>query len=88
MLITGIDNKMDLYVTIIEAVCVQDGELKWFAGPHVPGISFEDAQNYCFTHGLGYCKVYGLLVAEIPFKKGSSELDWDNKIDYENQRLN
>lgn len=88
MLITDIDTKMDLYTTIIKAVCARDGQLKYFAGPHVPGISFADAQNYCFTHGLGYCTVDGLLIAEIPCKEGSLEPDWDNMTDYENQRLN
>jgi len=36
-------------------------------GPYVPGISIEDAQRYCDTHGLGYCRVIGELIAEGPF---------------------
>lgn len=31
-----------------------------YEGPCVPGISFEDAQRYCYEH-LGYCRVVGRL---------------------------
>lgn len=79
---------MDLYTTTIRAISPIDGELRTYVGPNVPGISFADAQNYCEKNGLGYCKVEGLLVAEIPCKQGTYEPDWDNMIDYEKKRLN
>lgn len=41
-------------------------ELQRWIGPHVPGINMQDAQRYCEENGLGYCKVLGELVAEIP----------------------
>lgn len=79
---------MNLYITTIKAVSPIDGELKSYEGPNVQGISFEDAQNYCENNGLGYCKVDGLLVAEIPCKNGSYEPDFDKLKDYENDKLN
>lgn len=79
---------MDLYTTTIKAISPIDGELKTYGGPNVPGISFADAQNYCENNGLSYCKVDGLLVAEIPCKEGTYEPDWDKMVDYENKRLN
>ena len=79
---------MDLYSTTIKAISHIDGELKTYVGPNVPGISFADAQNYCENNVLGYCKVDGLLVAEIPCKEGTYEPDWNKMVDYENKRLN
>lgn len=70
---------MNLYVTEIKATNPHTNELLLWEGPRVKGISFEDAQNYC-DNNIGYCKVVGLLVAEI-----SSD---DNRIDYELPRLN
>lgn len=78
----------DLYVTEIKALCPYTGEMKTYGGPEVPGISFADAQAYCENNGLGYCKVIGRLVAEIPCKDGTYEPDWDNMTDYENKKLN
>ena len=63
-----------MYTTIIRAS--KDGELKTFSGPHVPGISVADAQQYCEDNGLGYCRILGLLIVEIPCK--------DNKPDINN----
>lgn len=79
---------MNLYVTEIKAICPKTGELKTYCGQNVPGISFEDAQNYCENNGLGYCKVIGLLVAEIPCKPNTYEADWSGQIDYEKHKLN
>ena len=52
-----------LFTTKIEAM--KDGKLMTFIGPNVPGISFADAQAYCESHGLGYCRVVGRLIGEI-----------------------
>lgn len=71
---------MELYTTTIKAICPKSGELKTYCGQHVPGISFEDAQNYCDTNELGYCKVEGLLVMEI--------MDDETEIDYEKIKMN
>ena len=79
---------MNLYVTEIKALCPHTGEMKTYCGQEVQGISLEDAQNYCDTNGLGYCKVIGLLVAEIPCKDGTHEPDWDNEVDFENKNIN
>lgn len=77
---------MNLYVTEIKAVDYIDGMLKDYAGPNVYGISFTDAQDYCNNNGLGYCKVVGLLVAEIPFDNYTPEPS--RVVDYEISRLN
>lgn len=79
---------MKLYTTSIYAIDPIDGDLKTYGGPNVPGISWQDAENYCQQNGLGYCKVDGELVAEIPCKKGSYEPDFKNMIDYENIQNN
>lgn len=80
--------EMNLYTTSIKAICPKDGKLKTYRGMYVPGISFADAQNYCDNNELGFCKVDGLLVAEIPCKEGTYEPDWGKTIDYETIRLN
>lgn len=56
-----------LYTTEIRAQSPQDGKIKLYAGPHVPGNSFEDAEKYCEENGLGYCWVTGVLIEEIQF---------------------
>lgn len=82
------DENRPLYVTVVRAICPITGELKTFSGPRVPGISEEDANNYCQNNGLGYCKVVGILVAEIPCKEGTFNPDMDKMIDYERTKLN
>lgn len=78
---------MKWFVTEIKAIDPLTGELKTWCGPHVPGIDFTDAERYC-AENLGFCKVIGELVAEIPCKEGTFEPDWGNMIDYETQRGN
>lgn len=72
-----------LYCTEIKAISPHDKEMYSYAGPHVPGISFKDAQDYCENNGLGYCKVTGVLIAEIPCKPGTYEADFDKQVDYD-----
>lgn len=79
---------MRKWVTSITAIDPKSGELKHWSGPEVPGISATDARNYCDNNGLGYCKIDGELVAEIPCKKDSYEPDFDKMIDYEKPMLN
>lgn len=71
-----------LYTTVIRAICPRTGELYTWAGPHVPALSMSDAEFYCQTNGLGYCKVGGILTSEIPTKDG--KVDWEKQIDYDN----
>lgn len=79
---------MNLYVTEIRAIDPITGEMKTWAGPNVEGISMGDAENNCQSNGLGYCKVIGQLVAEIPTKSDSLTPDWDKMVDYEKPSLN
>jgi len=76
------------WVTEIEAIHPFDGVLKKWAGPEVPGITIKDAQDYCENNSLGYCRVIGELIAEIPCKENTFEPDFKNLIDYENTRNN
>jgi hypothetical protein len=74
---------MKVFTTTIMAICPIDGELKRYAGQNVPGISFATAQEYCNQNGMGYCKVDGILVEEIPCKSNGNP-DWNGCINYEN----
>jgi hypothetical protein len=78
---------MKIYTTMIKAIDPRDGELKSWAGPNVPGISFADARWYCDNNGLGYCEIHGELVAEIGTKieNGMIVPDFKNRIDYDAQ---
>lgn len=76
--------KMNLYTTEISAINPKTGDLVTWGGPNVPGVSFDDAQAYCEAAGLGYCKVVGQLVAEIPCKTGTVEPDFSKMVDYSN----
>ncbi len=73
-----------IFVTEIRAISPIDGELKTYGGPNVPGINEQTAQEYCEMNGLGYCKVTGQLISEIPCKPGTYEPDFEKKVDYEN----
>lgn len=79
---------MKLWVTEIKAKSPIDGSLKSYCGPEVPGITLEDAQQYCENNGLGYCWVLGELIMDIPCKEGTHEPDWNNAVDYSKKDLN
>lgn len=79
---------MKQFVTSIQAIDSKTGELKNWGGPNVPGISERDARHYCDNNGLGYCKIDGELVAEIPCKEGTHKPDFDGTIDYEQPSMN
>lgn len=74
---------MKLWVTEIRAIDPVDGEMKTWAGPNVPGISWGFAEQYCQDNGLGYCKVIGQLIAEIPCKSNNPWDDLGDRIDYD-----
>jgi len=71
---------MKLWLTQIQAISPIDGERKTYGGPYVKGISMQHAQAYCENNGMGYCKVVGELIAEIPF---DGVIDFENRIDYD-----
>jgi len=56
------------WLTEIEAVDSKDGELKLWAGPKVWAKTIEDAQLFLDTNGLGYCKVIGRFLIELPYE--------------------
>lgn len=53
-------------VRAIDPINPERGAILW-AGPNVPGETHADAEKYCQKNGLGYCRVVGLLIAEIPW---------------------
>lgn len=69
--------------TEIRAIDPMDGEMKTWAGPIVPGITYKEAKRYCSENGLGYCKVIkDQLIMSVPCKNGTIEPDWDKKVVY------
>ena len=44
-----------------------DSRLVKWCGPNVLGNTHEEAEQYCQKNGLGYCKVMGELIEEIPW---------------------
>lgn len=73
---------MKLWTTSIKAIDPYTEQMKNWCGPNVPGINKADAEFYCELNGLGYCKVVGELIAEIPCNK-NCEPDFSKMIDYE-----
>ena len=74
---------MKLFATEIRAIDPVDGNMKTFAGPNVPAISWSFAERYCQDNGLGYCRVIGQLVAEIPFDFNDKRSNPNQRIDYD-----
>lgn len=79
---------MPLFATEIRAIDPITGEMKTYGGPNVPAFTPGMAAHYCQQNGLGYCRILGELVAEIPCKPGTYEPDFKNTIDYEAPSLN
>lgn len=82
---------MNLYTTIIRAICPKDGTLKNYSGQRVKGNTIEDAQRYCDTNGLGYYKVDALLVTDIPLMEDIPFIpDFENVVRWDviNQNRN
>ena len=74
---------MKLFVTEIQAINPLTGELTTWDGPHIPAISWSDAEAYCQENGLGYCKVIGILLAEIPTKADGWTPDWGKMVEFD-----
>ena len=68
---------MNHYTTKIKAIDPLTGILTEYCGPFIPGISFEDAENYCQTNGLGYCEVVGKLI-EMQSFDGNTIVNFEN----------
>ena len=68
---------MNHYTTKIKAINPLTGILTEYCGPFIPGISFEDAENYCQLNGLGYCKVVGKLI-EVQSFDGTIKENYEN----------
>lgn len=62
---------MNIYITEIYATPPEANEVCLWAGPNIPAESFDDAQNYCNSHGLGYCHVAGKLVDVVEDKESN-----------------
>lgn len=73
---------MRLWVTKITAIDPMSGELCEYIGPNVPGINWDDAEDYCQQNGLGYCAICGELIAEIPINDTTGEIYYHDAIDY------
>lgn len=58
---------MKMWTTEIIAIDPNDEVLKTWCGPNVPGLDWEDAEHYCQNNGLGYCKIVGEFICEIPW---------------------
>lgn len=79
---------MNLYYTKIIAIIPGTDELAEWAGPTVPGISFQDAEDYCQVNGLGYCQVTHILTGEIQSDDRTYSANWENKIDHDKFKQN
>lgn len=71
---------MNLYETKIMALIPGTNELVEWAGPLIPGISIEDANDYCYRNGLGYCEITGISTGHIPCDDRTYKADWDNHV--------
>jgi len=71
------------FTTEIKAIDPADGELKAWCGPSIDAISPGMAKLYCQQNGLGYCKITGQLISEIPCKEGTLDPDWNKQTDYD-----
>ena len=73
---------LNTYITELKAICPIDGTLKTWAGQNIQALSFSDAERICQTNGMGYLKVVGQLVSEIPYDPQTNEIKWDAAKEY------
>ena len=79
---------MKTFTTIIRAIDPESLTLKTYSGPNIQALNFQDAQDYCNINGLGYCKVDGELISEIPCKNDGVTPDFRKSIDYSLTQMN
>lgn len=75
---------MKKWVTEIQAIDPITKTLKNWMGPYITAETFGKAVIHCQENGLGYCKVTGQLVSEIPCNPGTFEPDFSKRIDFDN----
>lgn len=56
---------MIYWATRVNAFDPQDGKMKTWPGPQVPGDTKKDAQEYCNCNNLGYLKIIGKVVGVV-----------------------
>ena len=78
---------MKQWVTEFRALDARTGELKTWCGPNISAPTLQLAQQWCCDNA-GHLQVVGELVMEIPCIKGTYDPDFENKVDFENNRLN
>lgn len=61
----GIGKPSGLWCTRVRAINPATGEIADYTGPKVPGKTRKEAEEYCNTHGLGYCSVDGQFIMEV-----------------------
>lgn len=78
---------MNYYTTELKAIDPLSGELKTFCGPHIPAVSWTNAEEFCQERGFGYLRITGQLISEIGTKvneDGFVVADMKTRIDYDN----
>lgn len=76
--------KMKKWVTEIRAMDPCTNEMKAWLGPYITAPTWEDAIAYCQRNGLGYCKITGQLISEIPCEDDSFTPNWAGRVDFDN----
>lgn len=75
------------WTTTIQAIDPITGKLLTWSGPLIEALTWRMAEYYCQNNGLGYCKVNGRLIAEIPCTE-EGKADFKGLIDYDIIQLN
>lgn len=73
-----------IWATQILAYCPHSRALFHWQGPHVPGIDKADAERFCQENGLGYCRVVGQVIEEIPCDDKTGKPDFSRRLSFEN----
>lgn len=71
------------FATTIRALDPITGEMKHWIGPNIEAPSMALAQEYCQNNGLGYCKIEGQLIAEIPVDPATGSVQWHKQTNFE-----
>jgi hypothetical protein len=60
---------MVYWATFLYAIDPADGQLKKWQGPHIPGLTYADAQKNIIASGMGYLEIYGQLIFDTDLKQ-------------------